>query len=131
MKVTLRMERALQELPIVQQHRALEREGTWPLSAPLLLEIRSAERPSLQPGFGGSSAASNLEYSLVEVLEASQRRLRVRSMGRLWVMEAAPSVSWISRDHVSGVIVNGQLRREDVEVRLEAVLAARAPSSIL
>ncbi len=52
-------------------------------------------------------------------------------MGRLWVMEAAPSVSWISRDSVSGVILNGQLRREDVEVRLEAALAVRAPSSIL
>jgi hypothetical protein len=52
-------------------------------------------------------------------------------MGRLWVMDPARSVSWISRDNVSGVILNGQLHREDVEVRLEAVLGAREPSSIL
>ncbi len=94
-------------------------ERNWPLSAPLFLEVRSAERPSLQPGFGGSSAVPDLEYSLVEVLEASPRRLRVRSTG------AAQPVSWIPRDSVSGVIVNGQLHRKDVEVRLEAALAAR------
>ncbi len=29
----------------------------------------------------------------LEVLEASPRRLRVRFMGKLWVMESAPSVS--------------------------------------
>ena len=98
-------------------------ERKWLLSAPLFLEIRSAERPSLQPGFGRPSAQAGFKYGLVEVLEVSEKRLRVRFMG------AARPVSWIPRDSVSGVIVNGQLRREDVEVRLEAALAVRAPST--
>ncbi len=126
MKAAPRMDRALQELP-----PKVYRDRTWPLSASLLLEIRSAERPALQPGFGDPSAGPDLEHSLVEVLEASPRRLRVRFMGKLWVMEAAQSVSWISRDSVSGVILNGRVHREDVAVRLEAPLAVREPSSIL
>ncbi len=123
MKAAPLMDRALQELP-----PKVYRGRTWSLSAPLLLEVRSAERPSLQPGLGGSSAVPDLEYSLVEALETSPRRLRVRFMGRLWVREGAQSVSWIPRDRVSGVILNGQLHREDVEVRLEAALAVREPS---
>ncbi len=122
MKAAPRRERALQELPIVQQHRALERERTWSLSAPLLLEVRSAERPSLHPEFGGLSVHPDFESSLVEVLEASEKRLRIRFPG------AAQPASWIPRNSVSGVIVNGRLRREDVEVRLEAALAVREPS---
>ena len=65
-------------------------ERKWPLSVPLLLEIRSTGCPSLQPGF---------QHSLVEVLETNEKRLRVRFMG------AAQPVSWILRDSVSGVMV--------------------------
>jgi hypothetical protein len=43
-------------------------------------------------------------------------------------MGAAQPVRRIPRDNVRGVIVNGQLHREDVEVRLEAALAVREPS---
>ncbi len=120
MKAAPRMERALQELAPVQQHRAPERERMWPLSAPLLLEVRITDPLSPSPRSGGPSVRpGNGGPTIVEVLEASEKRLRVRFMG------GTRPVAWISRDRVSGVIVNGRVRRDDVEIPLEAALAVR------